>query len=133
MSYRSLLKHRCSVIELVESVTDGSPVMTWNVKATDVRCYLDLNFIRKGKDPMWTPEGGRPADRSGVLFLLGDAPVKSGDHILMTKGPAGTFSLEGAFDEAWQPSKRHHIEIGVVEVAAQLSRGMFSQQGPPHA
>lgn len=129
MSYRSMLKQRCTILELVETIDDGAPNVAWQVKAENVPCLLDLNFIRKGKDPMWTPEGGRPADRSGVIFFLGDAPIQSGDRILMTKGPAGTFSTEGAFDEAWTPKGRHHIEIGVLEVASQRARGAYSQQG----
>ena len=129
MSYRSLLKHRCTIIELTMTATDGSPVSTWTTKAEDIRCFLDLGFIRRGKDPIWTPEAGRPADRSGVIFLGGDAPITSGDRIIMTKGPSGTFEVQGAFDEAWRPSSRHHIEIGVIEVATQISRGAYYQGG----
>ena len=129
MSYNSLLKHRCTVLSLVETQVDGSPIVAWQATSTNVRCFLDLNFIRRGKDPMWTAEAGRPQDRSGVLFLRGDQLVESGNRVLMTKGPAGTFSIEGALDEAWQPDKRHHIEIGVVEVAGQLARPGFNQDG----
>lgn len=127
MSYRSMMRHRCTVLDLTSSNDDGSPIFDWTPIATNIPCFLDLNFIRRGKDPMWTAEAGRPADRSGVLFLLGNAPIRSGHRIRMTKGPSGTFSIEGAFDEAWRPSERHHIEIGVVEVANQISRNGFVQ------
>lgn len=126
MSYKSMLQHRCNVLGLVELETG----VTWEVKSENIRCFLDLNFIRRGKDPMWTPEAGRPADRSGVLFLLGDAPIKSGDRILMTKGPSGMFSIEGAIDEAWQPFAKHHIEVGVLEVATQMQRPKYNQRTP---
>lgn len=123
MSYSALLKHRCSLLELTETFVDGIPTMTWTEVATNLRCFLDLNFIRRGKDPMWTPEAGRPSDRSGVLFVMGKAPVKSGQRVKMTKGPVGTFLIEGAVDEAWVPTSMHHIEVGVVEVPKQISKG----------
>jgi hypothetical protein len=59
MSYATLLKHRCSLLDLTEDFVNGIPVMQWGLVATNVRCFLDLNFIRRGKDPMWTPEAGR--------------------------------------------------------------------------
>ena len=121
MSYTAMLKHRATVRRLVASDLDGMPVHTWKTVAKDVPCFLDLNFIRKGKDPVWTPEAGRTADRSGVLFLGGDTVARSADRITMTKGPSGTFLIEGAVDEAWRPTDRHHIEVGVVEVANQLA------------
>jgi hypothetical protein len=123
MSYSSMLKHRCTLLELRESFVNGVPSSTWVEVATAVRCFLDLNFLRKGKDPMWTPEAGRPGDRSGVCFLADSAPIKSGMRIKMTKGPTGTFLIEGAVDEAWQPTKRHHFEVGVIEVPKQISKG----------
>lgn len=123
MSYAALLKHRCTLLELQETFVHGVPKMAWAEVATGVRCFLDLNFLRRGKDPMWTPEAGRPSDRSGVCFLDGAAPVKSGMRVRMTKGPVGTFLIEGAVDEAWQPTRRHHLEVGVVEVPKQISKG----------
>jgi hypothetical protein len=126
VSYNALLKHRCQILRLTEDSIMGMPTELWKPVAAGVRCFLDLGFIRQGKDPMWTPEAGRPADRSGVLFVRGDAVIKSGDRIVMTKGPTGTFQIEGAIDEAWQPTRRHHIEVGVVEVGSALAKG--SQQ-----
>lgn len=126
MSYAAQLKHRCTLLELQTTFVNGVPQTLWQPVATGVRCFLDLNFIRRGKDPMWTPEAGRPSDRSGVCFLEPKAPAKSGYRIKMTKGPTGTFLIEGAVDEAWQPTKLHHLEVGVVEVPKQISKG----QGP---
>lgn len=121
MSYKAMLKHRATIRRLVASDLDGMPIHTWSVVAGGVPCFLDLNFIRKGKDPMWSPEAGRVSDRSGVLFMGGTAVIKSGDRITMTKGPSGTFQIEGAVDEAWRPTDKHHVEVGVVEVANQLA------------
>lgn len=123
MSYKSMLKQRCTLLELTETFVNGIPTSDWAEVATNVKCLMDLNFIRKGKDPMWTPEAGRPGDRSGVCFLDPSAPIRSGMRIKMTKGPTGTFLIEGAVDEAWRPTDRHHFEVGVIEVPKQISKG----------
>lgn len=127
MSYSGLLKHRATLLELREDFVKGVPVTDWAEVATNVHCFLDLNFLRRGKDPMWTAEAGRPTDRNGVLFVKGNAPVKSGMRVRMTFGPSGTFLIEGAVDEAWRPTKRHHIELGVTEVPSQISKGQAAK------
>lgn len=123
MTYSMLLQHRCELIELKESFVAGVPQSNWTTVATNIRCFLDLNFIRKGKDPIWTPEAGRSADRSGVLFLDAKAPIQSGMRVRVTKGPSGTFLIEGAIDPAWRPQALHHYEVGVTEVPSQISKG----------
>lgn len=125
MSYGGLLKQRCRIKYLKETFKNGVPVTEWAVRPDmgNVKCFLDLNFIRRGKDPMWTPEAGRPSDRSGVLFVAGNAVIKSGDRIEMLRGPSGTFQIEGAVDEAWRPTSKHHLELGVIEVPSQISKG----------
>lgn len=138
MSFNSMLKHRCQLMRLNQEAGPGSPVFGYQpVLGTDgqplvVKCFLDLNFIRQGKDPQWTPEAGRPMDRTGVWFGPSTTPVKSGDRIKMTKGPVGTFEIQSALDEAWTPSDLHHLEIGVKEVAAQRTRAAQSAQGGVH-
>lgn len=123
MSYGGLLQHKCNLLTLTTTFADGMPVSAWTPYATGVKCFLDLNFIRRGKDPMWTPEAGRSSDRAGVLFLSGKANPKSGMRVQMTKGPSGTFLVEGAVDEAWRPTKLHHYELGVTEVPSQITKG----------
>ena len=123
MSYGGMLKHRCTLQELQSAFVDGKPVTTWQPVQTNVACFLDLNFLRRGKDPMWTPEAGRVMDRSGVMFLSTKANVKSGQRVVMTKGPSGTFLIEGAVDEAWRPTSKHHLEVGVTEVPSQITKG----------
>lgn len=121
-----MLRHRGRVKRLVETQVGGMPVHAYEVVGDPdrpLRVFLDLNFIRKGKDPSWTPEAGRPADRAGVLFLMGDADVKNGDRIEMTSGPAGTFQMDMAIDEAWRPDARHHLEVFVKEVPRQITKG----------
>lgn len=129
MSYRALLKHRCEVWRMQETFIDGTPSHTWTKVITNVRCFIDLNFVRLGKDPTWTPEAGRPSDRSGVGFFMGDAPIKNGDRIVITKGPTGTFALESAIDEAWQPQAKHHLEVSIKEVPGQLRMGYDNSVG----
>ncbi len=120
MSYRSLLTHRCTVKRLEETFVDGMPQHQWVVKGTAIPCRVDLQFIRQGKDPLWTPEAGRASDRTGVLFIMPSSQVKSGDRIFVSRGPAGTFQIEGAVDEAWDKDTRHHIELGIKEVSQQV-------------
>jgi hypothetical protein len=127
MSLNSMLAHRCTIIRTVESNEDGALIYQWQPIATNVRLFLDLNFVRMGKDSLWVEAAGRPKDRSGVAFFQGTAPIKSGDRIEMTRGPEGTFSIEGALDEAWKPTRKHHLEIGVLEVATSLSRPEYSK------
>lgn len=72
---------------------------------------------------MWTPEAGRVSDRSGVAFFAPTQIVKSGMRVKMTTGPSGVFLIEGAVDEVWRPTSKHHLEVGVVEVPSQISKG----------
>lgn len=155
MSYNSMLKHRGVVYRLQESNQGGYVSHEWKpvqvpqlddngdpmfddddeplTQDLTVRCFLDLNFIRKGKDPMWTAEAGRPSDRTGVLFLTGKDDVRSADRIKMTRGPRGTFQIDGAIDEAWRPTDHHHTEVGVQEVAQVLARDADSGSYNPNA
>lgn len=140
MSFRSMLRHRCQILTLEETMENGSPVVDWvpishpvehplSGQPIEYRCFMDLTFQRRGKDPQWTPEAGRPADRQGVFFALGDIPMRAGDRIKMTRGPSGIYETTGSFDEAVTPHKRHHIEVGVSEVAAMRTRPHRAQQG----
>lgn len=127
MSFSGMLKHRMSILRLVETTVSGYSVTTWEIMSENKPCWVDLNFIRQGKDAMWTPEAGRPADRSGVLFCMPKVDIRSGDRIQVTRGPKGTFEIEGAIDEAWRPTNQHHIEVGILEVAQQLTGKMSDE------
>lgn len=129
MSFSGLLKHRMSVRSLVETVKDGSSSYQWSERIKDVRCFVDLAPLT-GVDPYYHPQSGRPTNRAGKLFVQplrnGDSPVRSGDTIVVTKGPSGTFKVENIIDEIWTPHKRHHWEYGITEVAPQLARKQVS-------
>lgn len=109
---------------------DGSSSYNWQIKATGVRCFIDLQLLT-GVDPYFTPAGGRPGVRAGRLFVEptanGGSPVAAGDHIVITRGPKGTFKIEQIIDEVWTPEALHHFEYGVTEVAPQIARKEVSQ------
>lgn len=124
MSFRSLLKQRCTIQRSQQTDVDGAPAFTWADVQTGVPCFVDLSFHRPGKDPGWTPEAGRPADRTGVVFMLPNAPVKPGDRIIVTRGqPDGTYEVTGAMDTVPQARRGrvHHLEMYVEEVAQMIS------------
>lgn len=103
------------------SYDDGTDNISSTGGATDlvIPCFLDLNYIRKGKDMIWTPEAGRAADRTGVLFALPDAPIKASSRLQIIKGPIGTYSVNQVVDQSWRPTDLHHLEVGVTECAQQ--------------
>jgi hypothetical protein len=125
VSYRSLLKHRCTLLQIHETKVGGLPGATWVAVATNLPCFLNLGMVRKGKDPVWTPESGRPNERSGVLFLHPkvNGVLRSGMRVDMQRGPSGTFQVVGAVDEAWTPTRLHHMECGVEEIGSPLAKG----------
>lgn len=121
MSFNGLLMHRCKVQRNQMDLSSGSAEMKWVDVKTGVPLYLDLMFLRTGRDPVWSPEAGRESVRVGVAFFKGKAPIKNGDRIVMTKGPHGTFFLEMAIDEAWAPTSLHHLEVFVRALPEQLN------------
>lgn len=123
MSYAALLDHRVTILRYSTQIVDGVEQYVPRTIATGVRCRLDLQFIRSGRDPQWTPEAGRVEDRTGVAFFLSDANVKPGDRIQVTRGPAGTFQVEGNVDQVFGRRGRiHHLECGVKEVPGPVAR-----------
>ncbi len=117
MSYNGMLKHRGVIYRLQEAEVNGYSTMTWVAQTGTIACFLDLNFLRPGKDPGWTPEAGRVEVRAGVMFTKARDGVRSGDRIKMVKGPTGVFQVDGAVDEAWRPTSHHRNELSVKEVA----------------
>lgn len=128
MSYKGLLRDRVEVWRATTDTTDlstGSAVTTYNPVYTNVRCNLDLQYIRKGRDPVWTPEASTtPQLRKGVAFFLLTADVQDGDRLKWTKGGSGVFTVERGVDTVRRPGMDHHIEIWIEEIAPQIARGM---------
>lgn len=127
MSFRSLLTHRATLMTTETTVVDGVQSYVWVPVKSNVRCRLDLQYIRSGKDPQWTPEAGRPVDRAGVAFFESGEPVKVGQRLVITKGPIGTYLVGGddlgAVDEVFlgRGSHVHHLEVGVKEVPGPIA------------
>lgn len=123
MTLQSLLVHKCKVQRNEIDLSSGSAEMTWRTVHPNTSLFLDLMFLRQGRDPVWTPEAGRAATRVGVAFFKHNAPIQNGDRIVMTKGPAkgSIFTLEMAIDEAWTPSRLSHLEVYVNGLPESLS------------
>lgn len=123
MSLRNLLRMRCDVQRVTDVQIDGLVKQSWSVVESNQRCFLDLNFIRAGKDPVWVPDSGTAQNRSGVLFIAPETQARPGDRIHMILGPTGTFEISSAMDEAWTPKKLHHLECFVIEVNRMYTGG----------
>lgn len=120
-----------SVVEVLEATTqvvDGARVQTWN-KANQsfdrtlpygqMKCRLDLIFLRPGKDAPAPVVAGRTPDRTGVLFCSNTPALKGGHIVRVIKGPhlGSSFLIKPRPDEAQGFSAAHHIEVQVTEVA----------------
>lgn len=113
------------VEELQAVVEDGTAISTWNPVAgmEKVKCRLDLNFIRPGKDILPAPVAGKVPDRIGILFASVGTPLKPGQRVVAVPNKFGKMPIKGTFeirvvpDEAIDYSDAHHIEVQVVEVA----------------
>lgn len=134
MSFKSLLKHRCDIYDHQTRDKDGVPLTKYfKLNDSPVKCRLDLNFIRQGRDSRWVDVAARPQDRAGTLFIDEEIlsrhgiQIKSGMRISMVRGPKGTFQMQGAIDEAWGESDLHHYEIGVIEVSTLSKRSDLVQ------
>jgi hypothetical protein len=126
-------------------VTGGVAVMDY-AQATDedpavddmlkfLKCRLDMNFIREGKDLPPAPVAGKAPDRIGVLFTFPYAPIKAGDRIVAIENEqgkipvAGTFEIRAIPDEAIDFADRHHIEVQIIETNQELE-GQWPAEEP---
>lgn len=120
-----------SIVEILESTTDiidGARVQTWqkstasfdsSLSAGEMRCRLDLTFLRPGKDAPAPIVAGRTPDRVGVMFCSLTPQLKGGQIIRVISGPytGSSFLLKMRPDEAQDYQGSHHIEVQVSEVA----------------
>lgn len=135
---------RVERLELV--VNDGTPTMDW-VQATDddpalndvlqyLKCRLDMNFIRQGKDILPAPEAGKAPDRIGVMFCAAYSPIRAGDRIIAIENEQGKIPVKGTFeiraipDEAIDFSDQHHIEVQIIETNQNLSLDNWPVEPP---
>jgi hypothetical protein len=118
-------------VEILESVTDvidGARVQSWakssaNFDPTcasgEMKCRLDLIFLRPGKDAPAPIVAGRTPDRTGVMYCSYTPELKAGQIIRVVSGPFlhATFLLKMRPDEAQDFNGTHHIEVQVHEIA----------------
>lgn len=103
-----------------QQATDDDPAL--NSMLQFLKCRIDMNFLRPGKDILPAPVAGKAPDRVGVLFTYPYAPIKAGDWLVVIDNEQneqpvrGTFEIRVMPDEAVGFSTRHHIEVQVVEV-----------------
>jgi len=127
-------------------VVDGQPVTDY-AQATDddpaindmlqyLKCRLDLNFLRPGKDIPQAPVAGRAPDRIGLMLTSAYAPIRAGDRLVaipneQNKIPvAGTFEIRVSPDEAIGFSDQHHIEVQIIETGQELVTEEWPSEEP---
>jgi hypothetical protein len=117
-----------SVVEVQHldlTVVDGEAVSSWVTKSDDgadwLKCRLDLNFLRPGKDIPAPINAGVAPDRIGIMFTYPYAPLKAGDRIVCIPNEFGEMPVEGIFeirsipDKAIDYATAHHIEVQILE------------------
>lgn len=125
---RHLFSSQVEILESVTDVIDGARVQTWQKSlanfdsmcpAGEMRCRLDLIFLRPGKDQPAPIVAGRTPDRTGILYCSNNTALRGGQIIKVIRGPytGASFLLKMRPDEAQGFSGSHHIEVQVFEVA----------------
>lgn len=125
---RHLFSSTVEILESVTDVVDGARVQTWNkstasfdpfCSAGEMKCRLDLIFMRPGKDAPAPVQAGRTPDRTGVMYCNNTPSLKGGQIIRVIKGPftGASFLIKMRPDEAQNFQGTHHIEVQVNEVA----------------
>jgi len=105
------------------TATDGVASMDWAVVPGGefVRCRLDLNFLRPGKDIAPAPVAGKAPDRIGLMFCSQYTPIQAGDRIVTIPNAAGQEPVSGTFEIRVIPdvvvgyTASHHLEIQILE------------------
>lgn len=112
---------------LRRSIVNGAAQTSW-VPVTDpqlayIRCRLDLNFLRPGKDQPAPYVAGTAPDRIGIMFV-GILPIRAGDRFVADSGPVeGTFEIRSTPDVAITARPTgHHMEIQIIESNQSLGR-----------
>jgi hypothetical protein len=113
------------VQRLTRTRVDGITEMSWvdqDAPLNAIRCRLDLNFLRPGKDVPAAQEAGAIPDRIGVMFCRSGLPLRAGDRIVAVSGPVeGIFDIKTLPDVAVGYSAGHHIEVQIVETVNNTS------------
>ena len=127
-------------------MVDGVAVMDY-VQATDedpslnsmlqfLKCRLDMNFIRQGKDLPEAPVAGRAPDHIGVMFTYPYAPIKAGDRLVAIPNERNRIPVPGTFEIRQMPDiaidffDQHHIEVQVIETGQELTDANWPLEDP---
>jgi hypothetical protein len=120
--------------------TGGAASVTWSPLTAildpvvnipgQLRCRLDLQFIRRGVDQPPAVAAGRAPDRVGVMYYIpvtdvnGIPLVQAGDRAVTLTGPVyGVFEIRNLPDVALDFVGGHHVEVQIVEVSQNLQPG----------
>jgi hypothetical protein len=120
-----------STVEILESTTDvidGARVQAWSKSTAkfdpvcapgEMKCKLDLIFLRPGKDAPAPVVAWRTPDRTGVLYCSYTSNLKAGQIVRVIDGShtGASFLIKMRPDEAQNRRGTHHIEVQVFEVA----------------
>lgn len=125
---RHLFNTKVEILEALTDIVDGARVQTW-IKSTakfdpvsapgEMKCRLDLIFLRPGKDQPAPIVAGRTPDRTGILMCSFTPQLKGGQIIRCLEGPytGASFLIKMRPDTAQAFSASHHIEVQVSEIA----------------
>lgn len=135
---RHLFHTQAEVLRLQQERVNGVPQMAWQ-KVTavvdpflgvpgELRCRIDLAFMRPGKDQPMPIVAGRAPDRVGLMFFAATDEIVSGDRIRCLDGPIrGTFEIRAMPDPATDFSQAHHMEVQIIEVAQSMTPNLLTR------
>jgi hypothetical protein len=123
---RHLFKSTVEILESITTVVDGARVQAWHKSsdnfdptcgAGEMKCRLDLIFLRPGKDAPAPVVAGRSPDRTGILYCSYTPSLQGGQIIRVIDGPftSSSFLLKMRPDEAQDFNGTHHIEVQIFE------------------
>lgn len=136
---RHLFNTQVEVLEAITEVVDGARVQTWQKSSSnfdsscppgELRCRLDLVFLRPGKDAPAPVVAGRTPDRTGIMYCSYTSELQGGQIIKVVSGPylGASFLIKMPPDAAQDFNGPHHIEVQVFEVN---QAGMKYPSGAP--
>lgn len=105
------------------SMQDGILTTAWiSVSGLeDVRCRLEVNFYRPGKDAPLPIQAGRAPDRACVYWVDPGTDFRPGDHLECVSGPVfGVWRVQTRPDSAVSMRYLHHLEGQAIEVHSSI-------------
>ena|SRR5882672_11051165 len=121
-----LFNSRVKVQRLDPSASNGMATYTWVDQPSPLdylKCRIDVQFLRPGKDIPKPFEAGKAPENTGVLFYSRDVKLLAGDRLVCVPNDAAELPVEGVFeirnipDTAQDAARSHHFEVQVFEVA----------------